>query len=135
MGIERTVAVLQGKQSVYETELFIPLIEKITQLSSVSYGEDQESDTSIRIIADHLRTSVFILGDQHGVKPSNLGQGYILRRLIRRAVRHGRKLKIEGKFLSSLADIVIEMYSEAYPELKENRDFVHSELTQEEERF
>ncbi len=135
MGIERTVAVLQGKQSVYETELFIPLIEKITQLSSVVYGEDEENDTSIRIIADHLRTSVFILGDQHGIKPSNLGQGYILRRLIRRAVRHGRKLKIEGKFLSSLADIVIEMYSEAYPELKENRDFVHSELTQEEERF
>lgn len=135
MGIERTIAILQGKQSVYETEVFTPLIEKITQLSSVVYGEDEESDTSIRIVADHLRTSVFILGDQHGVKPSNLGQGYILRRLIRRAVRHGRKLKIEGNFLSSLADIVIEMYSAAYPELKTNRDFIHSELSLEVDRF
>ncbi|MFA5468350.1 MAG: alanine--tRNA ligase [Sphaerochaetaceae bacterium] len=135
MGIERTVAILQGKQSVYETEVFTPLIEQITALSQTEYGKDAQKDASIRIIADHLRTSVFILGDQHGIKPSNLGQGYILRRLIRRSVRHGRKLNIEGKFLSSLADGVIEMYQEAYPELKANQAIIHSELTLEEEKF
>jgi alanyl-tRNA synthetase len=89
----------------------------------------------VRIIADHVRTSVFILGDQRGVKPSNVGQGYILRRLIRRAVRHGRKLGIEGKFLSGLAETVIDMYSAPYPELLTNKEFVLAELGQEEEKF
>ncbi|MCD6396875.1 MAG: alanine--tRNA ligase, partial [Spirochaetaceae bacterium] len=90
MGIERTVAMLQGKSSVYETAVFSGLIAKIEDLSGINYGNDGNNDTSIRIIVDHCRTSVFILGDEQGVKPSNLGQGYILRRLIRRAIRHGR---------------------------------------------
>ncbi len=135
MGIERTIAVLQGKTSVYETEVFTPMIEAISALCGVVYGQDENKDISVRIIADHTRTSVFILGDQRGVKPSNVGQGYILRRLIRRAVRHGRKLGIEGKFLAGLAQTVIGMYSAPYPELLENRDFVLTELAMEEEKF
>ncbi|MDX9940199.1 MAG: alanine--tRNA ligase [Sphaerochaetaceae bacterium] len=135
MGIERTIAVLQGKTSVYETEVFVPIIGEIEKLGKVRYGNDAQTDTSVRIIADHVRTSVFILGDQRGVKPSNVGQGYILRRLIRRAVRHGRKLGIEGKFLGALATVVMDMYGDAYPELIENRDFVMTELALEEEKF
>ena len=135
MGIERTIAVLQGKKSVYDTEVFTPIIAGIQTLSGVTYGEKEELDISVRIIADHVRTSVFILGDQRGVKPSNVGQGYILRRLIRRAVRHGRKLGIDGKFLSALATIVVDMYGDAYPELLDNRDFVMTELGLEEEKF
>ena len=135
MGIERTIAVLQGKTSVYETEVFTPIIEAIGALCGVVYGQDETKDISVRIIADHTRTSVFILGDQRGVKPSNVGQGYILRRLIRRAVRHGRKLGIEGKFLAGLAQTVIDMYSAPYPELLGNRDFVLTELALEEEKF
>ncbi len=135
MGIERTIAVLQGKDSVYQTEVFIPMLEKIGDLASVIYGSEESKDVSMRIIADHARTSVFIIGDQRGVTPSNLGQGYILRRLIRRAVRHAKKLGIEGTFLASLAEIVIAMYGEAYPELKEKAAFIVDELTKEEEKF
>ncbi|MBN2861498.1 MAG: alanine--tRNA ligase, partial [Sphaerochaetaceae bacterium] len=135
MGIERTIAILQGKDSVYQTEVFTPLLEKIGELAKTVYGESEAQDVSMRIIADHVRTSVFILGDQRGVSPSNLGQGYILRRLIRRAVRHGKKLGISGKFLSTLAQIVIPMYSEAYPELSERKDFIYAELNGEEDKF
>ena len=135
MGIERTIAILQGKKSVYETEVFSPIIADIQKLSSTVYGKDEDIDVSIRIIADHVRTSVFILGDQRGVKPSNVGQGYILRRLIRRGVRHGRKLGIDGKFLADLATVVVAMYQDAYPELAANRDFIFTELTLEEEKF
>ncbi|MCD6395921.1 MAG: alanine--tRNA ligase, partial [Spirochaetaceae bacterium] len=87
------------------------------------------------IIVDHCRTSVFILGDEQGVKPSNLGQGYILRRLIRRAIRHGRKLSIDGSFLPILAELVIDQYLETYPELNSSKESILSELALEEERF
>lgn len=135
MGIERTVAVLQGKRSVYETGTFSGLLEEISKLTGKVYGDEESNDISMRIVADHLRTSVFILGDQRGMKPSNLGQGYILRRLIRRAVRHGMKLGIESNFLSLLADVVIGQYEKAYPELRERSDFIHVELLAEEEKF
>ncbi|HOE84580.1 MAG TPA: alanine--tRNA ligase [Sphaerochaeta sp.] len=135
MGIERTTAILQGKQSVYETEVFAPIIAEIERLSSKRYGDDEGSDTSIRILADHVRTSVFILGDQRGMAPSNVGQGYILRRLIRRAVRHGHKLGIEGAFLGRLAPIVFDLYGKPYPELLQNREFVLKELAGEEAKF
>ncbi len=135
MGIERTIAILQGKQSVYETELFSGIIAAIEKLSGRHYGEDEVTDVSIRIIADHLRTAVFILGDERGVVPSNLGQGYILRRLIRRAVRHSRKLDIHDFFLGDLSDYVIDQYSGPYPELEPNRGFVKAELKAEEEKF
>ncbi|MGD1817545.1 MAG: alanine--tRNA ligase [Pleomorphochaeta sp.] len=135
MGIERTIAILQGKKNVYETEVFTPIISGIEELSNVKYGDSDETDMSIRIIADHIRTSCFILGDQRGLAPSNLGQGYILRRLIRRAIRHGRKIGIEGSFLSELAKIVIDLYKGAYPELLENVEFIHKELELEEDKF
>ncbi len=135
MGIERTIAILQGKQSVYETEVFAPIIREIERLSAKHYGDDEANDTSIRILADHVRTSVFILGDQRGVAPSNVGQGYILRRLIRRAVRHGHKLGIEGAFLGRLAPIVFDLYGAPYPEIIQNREFILKELAAEEAKF
>jgi len=135
MGIERTVAILQGKKSVYETEVFQPIIRGIEGLTGKKYGDDEEQDTSIRIIADHIRTSVFILGDQKGMAPSNVGQGYILRRLIRRAIRHGKKLGIENAFLSSLARIVVDLYSGPYPEIASRTDFIYDELEKEEAKF
>ncbi len=135
MGIERTIAILQGKKSVYETEVFQPIIKEIERLSGKTYGEKEEDDNSIRIVADHIRTSVFILGDQKGMAPSNVGQGYILRRLIRRAVRHGQKLSIQGEFLSELAKTVIALYEEPYPEIKARVDFIFEELSREENKF
>jgi alanyl-tRNA synthetase len=135
MGIERTIAIVQGKKNVYETEVFQPIIKGIESISSVKYGESDETDMSIRILADHIRTSVFILGDQKGIGPSNVGQGYILRRLIRRAVRHGKKLGIEGEFLNKLAAIVIDLYKKPYPELVQHTDFIYSELSAEEAKF
>ncbi|MCR5731621.1 MAG: alanine--tRNA ligase [Sphaerochaetaceae bacterium] len=135
MGIERTVAILQGKKSVYETEVFQPIIHGIEGLTGKKYGENEESDTSIRIIADHIRTSVFILGDQKGMAPSNVGQGYILRRLIRRAIRHGKKLGIENAFLSELAKIVVDLYGKPYPEIAERTAFIYDELEKEEAKF
>ncbi len=135
MGIERTIAILQGKKSVYDTEVMQPILKVIGELAGVSYHDDEEKDVSMRIIADHIRTSTFILGDQRGVSPSNVGQGYILRRLIRRAVRHGKKLGIQGSFLAKVAEVVIKLYGEPYPELRDNEQKVYSELTAEEEKF
>ena len=135
MGIERTVAVLQGKKSVYETEVFQPIIRRIEELSGKKYGENEDDDISIRIISDHIRTSVFILGDQKAIAPSNVGQGYILRRLIRRAVRHGKKIGIDHPFLSELSEVVLSLYGEPYPELLSHREFIREELEKEEEKF
>ncbi len=135
MGIERTITIMQGKGSVYETELFTPIIDAITEISGIAYGGGDEADTSIRIIADHAKTSTFIIGDPRGVSPSNVGQGYILRRLIRRASRHGRKLGIDGTFLAKPAAAVIDMYAHFYPELEEKRDSILHEITSEEEKF
>lgn len=135
MGIERTVAVLNGKKSVYETEIFSGLLRGIEALCGKKYGENEADDVSMRIIADHTRTSVFILGDQKGIAPSNVGQGYILRRLIRRAVRHAKKLGINKPFLSELSKIVISQYETPYPELAEHKAFIDHELVKEEEKF
>ncbi len=135
MGIERTVAVLNGKKSVYETEIFSGLLRGIEALCGKKYGENEVDDVSMRIIADHTRTSVFILGDQKGIAPSNVGQGYILRRLIRRAVRHAKKLGINKPFLSELSKIVISQYETPYPELAEHKAFIDHELVKEEEKF
>ena len=135
MGLERTNCILQGKTSVYLTEVFQPIIAKIGELSSYSYGSDEEKDKSVRIIADHIRAAVFILGDQRGVTPSNLGAGYVLRRIIRRAVRHGRKLGIENTFLAGIAEVVIANFKNAYPELEANHEKITTELTKEEEKF
>ncbi|HDQ14721.1 MAG TPA: alanine--tRNA ligase, partial [Sediminispirochaeta sp.] len=135
MGIERTAAILQGKKSVYDIEVFTPIIRGIEKIAGLEYGRREETDVSIRIITDHIKTAVFILGDEQAIKPSNLGQGYILRRLIRRAVRHGRKIGVDHHFLADLAEIVLELYSEAYPILEKNHQMIISELNGEEERF
>jgi len=138
MGLERTVAMLQGRSSIYETEAFTPILEALEKLSGKAYGvpgNDKELDRSFRIIADHVRTATFILGDPKAVLPSNVGAGYVLRRIIRRAVRHGKKLGIEGAFLSEPSRGIVENYSKAYPELVENRERIFSELQREEEKF
>ena len=135
MGLERTNCILQGKTSVYLTEVFQPIIHKIEELSGYKYGDDAEKDKSVRIIADHSRAAVFILGDQRGVSPSNVGAGYVLRRLIRRAVRHGMKLGIDKAFLAEIAVSVIENFKNAYPELEQNSEKVKNELTAEENKF
>lgn len=135
MGLERTNCILQGKTSVYLTEVFQPIIAVIEKLADYKYGTDEAKDRSVRIIADHSRSAVFILGDQKGVSPSNIGAGYVLRRLIRRAVREGMKLGIDKEFLAEIADAVIANFKCAYPELEQNAQKVKSELTQEEAKF
>ncbi len=135
MGLERTNCILQGKTSVYLTEVFQPIIQKIEELAGYKYGSDSEKDKSVRIIADHTRSSVFILGDQRGVTPDRVGAGYVLRRLIRRAVRHGMKLGIEKDFLAQIAETVIENFKGPYPELEANHEKVCKELTAEEAKF
>jgi len=135
MGLERTATALQGKTSVYQTEVFAPVIAAIQEVSGYAYGTDPEKDKSVRIIADHARSSAFMLGDQKGVLPSNVGAGYVLRRLVRRAVRHGRKLGAGDAFMAALAEAVIGNFREAYPELEENRAKILSELEKEEVKF
>ena len=136
MGLERTNCILQGKTSVYLTEVFQPIIQKIGELAGgYVYGTDEEKDKSVRIIADHSRSSVFILGDQKGVTPDRVGAGYVLRRLIRRAVRHGMKLGIDKDFMAEVASVVVENFKNAYPELEQNSAKVYKELTAEEAKF
>ena len=135
MGLERTNCILQGKTSVYLTEVFQPIIRTIEMLSGYTYGSEEEKDKSVRIIADHTRSSVFILGDQRGVTPDRVGAGYVLRRLIRRAVRHGMKLGIDRDFMAEVAATVIENFKNAYPELEQNKEKVYRELTAEEAKF
>ena len=135
MGVERTTAMLQGKASVYETELFAPTVAAIGRLTGRQAGQDPQTDRAFRVVADHLRSSVFILGDDQGVVPSNLGQGYVLRRLIRRSVRFGKKLGLGMGFSASIAETVIEQYRNVYPELERNRNRIARELIAEEEKF
>jgi alanyl-tRNA synthetase len=135
MGIERTIAMMQGKATVFETELFRPIIERLEALCGTRCGVSAETDLSFRIITDHVRASTFILGDDRGVTPSNLGQGYILRRLIRRSIRHGRKLGLERSFLGELAKVAIAIYGGFYAELVQREPMIVGELAKEEERF
>ncbi|GHU16387.1 alanine--tRNA ligase [Spirochaetia bacterium] len=135
MGLERTVTVINGQKSVYDTEIFAPIVTAVEKASNYHYGTDADKDKSVRIISDHARTAAFILGDPKGVSPSNVGAGYVLRRLIRRAVRHGRKLGIDGQVLSPIAEVVVNLFGGTYPELIENRAFIIEELNKEEEKF
>jgi len=136
MGLERTVSVLADKDSVYETDLFSGIILKIEALSGKRYeGADEERLRAFRIIADHLRTATFILGDTRGITPSNVDQGYVLRRLIRRAVRHGMSLEMPEGFTADVAMVIVEQYQSVYPELRDNRSFVLEQLLLEEKRF
>ncbi len=129
MGLERVAAVLQGKKSVYDTELFQPIIEKISALTTQTY---EENPASYRIIADHLKAAVMMAGD--GVEPSNVDQGYVMRRLIRRAIRHGKKLGIETDFTAAIAKKVIHLMAEAYPELR-REEHILNVFIREEEKF
>ncbi|MBU1126295.1 MAG: alanine--tRNA ligase [Patescibacteria group bacterium] len=134
MGFERTVAVLQGTSSVYETELFSGILDKISELAGEDYNEFDDDAPSMRIIADHVRSAVMIIAD--GVIPSNKDQGYILRRLIRRAIRHARKFNIDSKDLvKPLVDEVIASLGEAYPELVEKREQIIIVLSTEAAKF
>ncbi|MDH5597356.1 MAG: alanine--tRNA ligase [Candidatus Peregrinibacteria bacterium] len=129
MGLERTAAVLQGKKSVYETELFTPILEKIGTLAQAGY---EEKGNSFRIIADHLRAATIMAGD--GVKPSNTDQGYVMRRLIRRAIRHGKLIGIEQEFTGAIAKKIIHIMSDIYPELRHEEEIIET-LRAEEEKF
>jgi alanyl-tRNA synthetase len=135
MGIERTITILNGHKSVYDTEIFAAIRAAVEKAAGYPYGTDGEQDKSVRIICDHVRASTFILGDPKAVSPSNLGAGYVLRRLIRRAVRHGRKLGIQGQVLPPIAEVVVEEFGGPYPELRENRAYIIEELRKEEEKF
>ena len=135
MGLERTICVLTGKKTVYETDAFADILAKIAELSGKTYGESEEVTKAFRIIADHMRTSTFILGDDRGVSPSNTDQGYILRRLIRRAVRYGMSLGMAEGFTAQIARVIIDQYREVYPELERNSAFVLEQLQLEEGRF
>ena len=132
MGVERTVAMLTGKKTVYETEAFVLIINKIKEISKLKKLSD-EQEKSVRIISDHLKAATFILGD--GIIPSNLDRGYVLRRLIRRAIRHGRIMGINENFTKSIAEIVIKMYEEDYTELEKNKKIILEEIYKEETRF
>ncbi|MCL2608806.1 MAG: alanine--tRNA ligase [Treponema sp.] len=137
MGLERTVSILNGASSVYDTEIFAGIRAAVEKAAGYVYGSDGEKDKSLRIVCEHTRTATFILGDPRAVSPSNLGAGYVLRRLIRRAVRHGRKLGIatDSPFLSPVAAIVVEQFRGPYPELAENGAYVTEELDREERKF
>jgi len=129
MGVERTAAVLQGKKTVYETEVFLPIINKIKSLAK------DQNETYIRIIADHLKTATFILGDERSITPSNLGQGYVLRRLIRKSIRLAKLMNIKDNFTSGIAKVVIDIYKREYQELELNKDIIINELNKEEKKF
>jgi alanyl-tRNA synthetase len=132
MGVERTVAVLQGKDNVYETEIFASLINGIKELSGIEAISENQI-RSVRIICDHSRAATFLLAE--GIAPLNVEQGYVLRRVIRGAIRHGKLLGIEEEFLSVLSQIIIETYVEDYPHLKSSEDFIVTELKKEYKKF
>ena len=135
MGLERTVCTLNGCKTVYETDAFTNIIAKISELSGKHYDDDEATTKAFRIVADHLRTSTFIMGDPRGVSPSNVDQGYVLRRLIRRAVRFGMGLGMPEGFTAEIGKVVINQYAEVYPELKQNENFVLEQFKLEETRF
>jgi len=136
LGLERILAVINGYGDDYKTDLFKNIISRIERLSNKAYGTDQEITKAMRIIADHLKAATFIMGDDRGVAPSNLGQGYVVRRLIRRAIRYGRQLGIkEESWTKEIAKVVAHDYQEVYPELRRNINKVIEQLTEEEAKF
>ena len=133
MGLERLASVVQDVDSIFDVDTIRALREKVCEFAHAVYKEDENKDVSIRLITDHIRSATFMISD--GIMPTNEGRGYVLRRLIRRAARHGRLLGIEGKFLAKLSETVIEGSKDGYPELDEKRDFIFKVLTQEEDKF
>src|SRR5438093_5103801 len=131
--LERVAVVLQGVDTVFETDLFRPLVATAERLSQKRYGTNQRADVSLRILAEHGRACTFLIGD--GVLPSNEGRGYVLRRLLRRLVTHARKLGVERPVMGDLVDTTVEVMGQAYPELAANKAFIHQVAASEEERF
>ncbi len=132
-GLERIASVLQNKRSNFETDLLFPLIEHAAKVANVQYGHDNKTDISLKVIADHIRSMTVMIGD--GILPSNEGRGYVLRRILRRAVRHARLLGIEKIFLVPMVDVVNSIFAEAYPDLAEKQTYIKKVIQLEEERF
>lgn len=132
-GLERLASVIQGKPSNFETDLMFPIIEYACKVAGVEYGKDKDTDVSLKVIADHARSMTFMIGD--GILPSNEGRGYVLRRILRRAVRHGRLIGISEKFLAGAVDIVISMFGHVYTNLAEKRDYIQKVIDMEETSF
>ncbi len=133
MGLERLAVVVQDVDSIFDVDTLQALRNKICEMANVTYKEDEKKDISIRVITDHIRSVTFMVSD--GIMPSNEGRGYVLRRLLRRAARHGRLLGIEGKFLAKLCETVIEGSKDGYPELEEKKEFIFKVITEEEDKF
>ena len=133
MGLERLAVVVQDVDSIFDVDTVRALRDKVCEYAHCEYKKDENKDVSIRLITDHIRSATFMISD--GIMPTNVGRGYVLRRLIRRAARHGRLLGIEGRFLAKLSETVIEGSRDGYPELEEKRDFIFQVLTQEEDKF
>ena len=135
MGLERTLCILNGKSSVYETDIFEGAIAKIEELTSHTYKESEDVTRAFRVVLDHVRTATFMIGDAKGVVPSNTDQGYILRRIIRRAVRFGRNIGLPQGALKEVAATFVSKYADVYPELKANSAHIFEELEKEENKF
>ncbi|MFA5127544.1 MAG: alanine--tRNA ligase [Patescibacteria group bacterium] len=135
MGLERTLMTLNGLTDTFQVDTFWPLIQIIQNISGREYIESPEVTKSMRIVADHIRTATMIMGDDKRIAPSNVDQGYIVRRLIRRAVRHGRVLGLKENFCSRVAEAVIDIFKDVYPEVNRNRAFIMDELAKEESKF
>lgn len=133
MGLERVAALMQNAKSIFDIDSIRPIVDKVAALAKTEYGQNEEDDVSLRVVTDHVRGMTFMVFD--GVLPSNEGRGYILRRLLRRAVRHGRLLGIEDAFLLDMVDAVIEQMKTAYPDLLNKRSYIHKVVGLEEQRF
>ncbi|SDP28079.1 alanine--tRNA ligase [Clostridium gasigenes] len=133
MGLERIATIMQGVNNIFEIDTVKNIVKKVSELSAINYGDDAIKDISLRIITDHVKSVTMLISD--GVQPSNEGRGYVLRRLLRRAARHGRVLGIKGLFLKDIVDSVVENYREAYPKLKEDKEYIEKIISLEEERF
>ena len=133
MGLERLACVMQGVDNMFEVDSIANIIKEVEKISGVKYKEDAKTDISVRVITDHIRSTVFMISD--GVVPSNEGRGYVLRRLLRRAARHGRMIGIKGLFLNELCETVINESKSAYPELEENKEYIKKVILTEEESF
>ena len=133
MGLDRVCTLLQRVDNIFEIDLVRPIIDALAELAQTAYGEDKAKDVSMRVVTDHIRGVTFMVHD--GILPGNEGRGYVLRRLARRAVRHGHLLGIEGPFLKDLAAVVIDVMKEGYPELVGRADYIYKVIELEEERF
>lgn len=133
MGLERVVSVIQNVKTNFDTDLILPIIKKVEHLSERRFGESVDDDVAMKVIADHARAAAFLIGD--GVLPSNEGRGYVLRRIMRRAIRYGRNIGLIQPFLNQTADVVVDIMKSAYPELSEGRTFISSVIKNEEVRF